>query len=539
MIKLVSITLVLLGLICLFSSLKPAYKVSQDSDSNGWWLLTVLIGTFTIGYAGFLLVLLFEPVSVIELGLATILGGGGAFVIVIIHLSLKSIEQAHQRAAREFYDARHDGLTGLPNRMHFMEYLNNTIVEARAENSTFAVLMMDLDRFKEINDTLGHAIGDKLLNQLGRRLNKLSHEHNIISRLGGDEFALVLPTGNEQAVIEEAKRVSQSIEDQFLIDDHALVVDMSIGISLYPRDGLDQESLLKRADIAMYLAKDNKQHFMLYNEAEDSLSPQRLGLISRVKEALTRDEFELYYQPVFFSQDCSLTGFEALIRWRQSDGSFIPPSEFIPQIEKSRFIGSVSRWVIRRSIQQLQSWSRLGLNLSMSLNLSVVDLQNKELVQYIKDCIDEFGVSADRLCFEITESAIMVDSTRAKEVVNSLIGLGAKIALDDFGTGYSSLSLLREIPAQIIKIDQSFVKDIVTSSESRSIVKSMVELCHNLGRTVVAEGVEDELILNNVREIGCDVLQGYHLSRPMSYNHTTKWLEEYVSKNGFEVRKAG
>lgn len=538
MIKLASILFVLIGLACLISAIKPAYAVCRASQNRGWCLLLVLIGTFILGYVGFSFVLISTSESLVEMGVAAILGGGGAFVIVIIRLSLQSIEQAQLQTVQKFYEARHDALTGLPNRMHFMESLDQSISDAVQIEAEFAVLMLDLDRFKEINDTLGHAVGDKLLTELGARLQAISSSYYAVSRLGGDEFALILSDANTEEALVAAKELVMLVDNSFNIDDHTLVIDMSIGISLFPRDGIDQEALLKRADIAMYLAKQNTNHYMIYDEDEDTLSPQRLGLISRVKDAIAQEEFELHYQPVFKATGFELHGFEALIRWPQADGSFIPPNEFIPQIEQSRFIGSISRWVIRRSIQQLNQWSIDDQSFSMSVNLSAADLQDSELVTYIKSCVDEYDICAGRLCFEITESAIMRDIERAKGVINDIIGMGAAIALDDFGTGYSSLSLLREFPAQFIKIDQSFVKEMSSNSEDRAIVGAMIDLGHNLGRSIVAEGVEDEGAARMLGKLGCDLLQGYYLSRPMSYENATKWLSGYLKKNNRVARRA-
>lgn len=487
----------------------------------------VLIGLFTLAYSIFFWVLLKSSVSFIEMGLSGILAGGGAFVVVVIRLSHHSIMQAQVKAEREFYDARRDTLTGLPNRMHFMECLRDEIEVSTNQNKKFAVLMLDLDRFKEVNDSLGHGVGDKLLEQLGARLKQVSNENNLVCRLGGDEFAVIQYQVDEAEAVAECKRLTRSVEDSFLVGDHSLVIDLSIGIALFPRDGVDQESLLKRADIAMYLAKEKKQAFMVYDESEDTLSPLRVGLISRVKEALEQDDFELYYQPIITLKDNSLYGFEALIRWRQSDGSFISPAEFIPQIEKSRFIGCVSRWVIRRAIEQLQSWAYFGVDFCMCVNLSAVDLHDQELVTYIEACADEFNVPLNSLCFEITESAIMVDTSRAKEIINQLSALGAKISMDDFGTGFSSLSLLRDFPANILKIDRSFVKNMVGSVQDHSIVKCMIELSHSLDKQVVAEGIEDPRLLTILSELGCDFSQGYYLSRPMEYHKTTTWLEDY------------
>lgn len=535
MLKVISIMLVFTGLVSIVAALKPAYRTYQSVRGRDWGILLTLMAAFVFGYVSFLYMLFLSPSSLLDLGMATILCGGGIFVIVVMQLSFKSINHANAESIRQFHEARHDALTGLPNRTHFMEYINDLLCKENLNKKHFAVLILDLDRFKEINDTLGHAVGDELLAQLGRRIKKLSTSNNMVSRLGGDEFALILPVVDESEAVAGAEQLADIVEQNFSIEDYVLAVDSSIGIALYPRDGVDQGSLMKHADVAMYLAKAKKQRYVVYDESKDYLSSKRLKLLARFEDALLGEEFELYYQPVFASGDLPVYGFEALLRWRQPDGSLMLAGEFIPQIEQTRFIGSLSRWVIKRAVKKLALLSGFELDLSMNINLSAIDLQDETLAAYIKSCVDEYSVNPESLCFEVTETAIMFDLPRAIEVAAAIRSLGSNIALDDFGTGFSSLSLLRQFPANVVKIDSSFVATMSVNAEDRSIVKSMVKLGHNLDRSVVAEGVEDLNSLNYLKRFGCDFMQGRLLSKPMSCSDTLSWLDAYLLKSKEEL----
>ncbi|MEP1551427.1 MAG: EAL domain-containing protein [Paraglaciecola sp.] len=527
MIEAASVLFVLCGLVFLALAVKPSYRICQSIEYRSWYLLFILILTFILGYSFFLLVLLSNPVTFLELGLSAILAGGGAFVIIVIRLSLSSMTQIQKNADARYVEARSDPLTKLYNRLYFSEYLNQAI----SKGAPFAIIMADLDRFKEINDTLGHAVGDKLLIQIGDRIQNSLLKSDVIARLGGDEFALIINNVDESSCLSEAQKLTDVMEDAFAIDDHLLVIDMSIGIAMFPENGFDSEALLKNADIAMYVAKQNNQNYVLYDPSIDTLSPKKISVISKINDALLEQEFELYYQPILSPADNRLKGFEALIRWPQANGTIISPAEFIPLIEQSRFIGKITRWVILQAIQKAYGWNRDYLPVCMSVNLSSSDVLDKELVPYIRDCLERYPISPSLLCFEITESAIMLNMERAKYVIHNLTSMGVTIALDDFGTGYSSLSLLRELPAQIIKIDRSFVMQITANLEDFSIVKSMLELCHRLGKEVVAEGVETQAIFEELQNIGCDYIQGYYCSKPINYDDTCVWLDSYIKNN--------
>ena len=535
MLKVISIMLVFTGLVSIVAALKPAYSTYQSVRGRGWGILLILIAAFVFGYVSALYMLFFYPSSLLDLSMAAILCGGGIFVIVVVRLSFKSINRVKALSIRHFHEARHDALTGLPNRTHFMEYLNDLLCKENLNKKHFAILLLDLDRFKEINDTLGHAVGDKLLAQLGRRIKKLSTSNIMVSRLGGDEFALILPVVDELEAAAGAEQLADIVEQNFSIENYVLTVDSSIGIALYPRDGVDQGSLMKRADTAMYLAKKNNQRYAVYDKSMDYLPSKLLKMLARFEDALLVEEFELYYQPVFASGDLPVYGFEALLRWWQPDGSLMLAGEFITQIEQTRFIRSLSRWVIKRAVKKLGTLSGFELDLSMNINLSAMDLQDETLVAYIKSCVEEYSVNPESLCFEVTETAIMVDLPRAIEVAKAIRSFGSNIALDDFGTGFSSLSLLREFPANVLKIDSSFVATMSVNAEDHSIVKSMVKLGHNLDRFVVAEGVEDLNALNSLKQFGCDFMQGFLLSKPMSCSDTIFWLDDYLLKSKEEL----
>ena len=525
MAHLISILLVITGMCCLAAALKPAFWIARFAANRNWHFLILLILLFITGYAVFLYKLLSAGASPIELVISLILGGGGVFVIMVISLSRKSIEHEQILTRKEYHSARHDSLTGLSNRAAFAEDLGEKLADAKKTGSRFAVLMFDLDRFKEINDTMGHAIGDKILRELAKRLKAIPRQYGRVSRLSGDEFVMIIPGQDESLAIEAANYLADVVEQPYILEGLSLIVDMSVGISFFPDDGDNQEHLLRCADVAMYLAKRNNQHYMIYSKDQDTLSTRNLEMISRVREALANDEFELYYQPVLEAKELKLHAFEVLIRWPQKDGSFIPPSTFIPAVEKSRFFNNITRWVISQSIRQATALNTAHEGFSININLSATDLSDNELTDYIRRCAAELDYPVSNLVFEITESAIMNDRDRAFKTITNIIGLGAKIAMDDFGTGFSSLSLLRDFPTQIIKLDTSFVTGMMSNPEDKSIIQSMIYLGHNIDRIIAAEGVEDKETADSLISMGCDLLQGYYFAKPMNYTETLEWLK--------------
>lgn len=524
--NLISIALLCVGVFGLILSLKPAISINKRTDHKGWQLLLFLIVLFILGYLAILYSYLFSKQSgMIQLLLSSIMAGGGIFVALVIKLSYLSIIKAHTLADEEYYNARHDALTGLPNRLLFMEHIEIMLAAEGEHYQPFAVLMADLDKFKEINDTLGHAAGDKLLIELGRRLQGHSCDSTIIARLGGDEFAIILINDNHKSIFQTSRCLAELVSQPYETDGYSLVVDLSIGISMYPEHGQDRETLLKQADIAMYLAKESKQGIMFYSRELDTSSLKKLERLSDVRQAFALQQFELYYQPLIGVKDKSLCAFEALIRWPQKDGSVIMPDEFIPLIEESQFMTEVTRWAVKQVIVQIKRWQEINSSIRISVNLSSVDLQDVDLANYIEQCLKDNNVDAQHLCLELTESSIMADRNQALAIIHNFKDLGACIAFDDFGTGYSSLSLLKDFPVTSIKIDRTFIKDLVSCDADYAIVSSIIQLAHDTHRFVVAEGVEDLATCEELKKLGCDVLQGYYYAKPMSANEAESWCD--------------
>ena len=431
-------------------------------------------------------------------------------------------------AAREdqiTFQSSHDALTGLPNRTLFLERLAESIASSRRDGSAQSVgmIMMDVDRFKEINDTLGHHFGDQLLIEIGRRLCQ-TLPNELVARLGGDEFAVrfIAPPGAQVHGV--AERIRASLLAPFALGDVSVDVNASLGIALFPQHAGDADTLMKRADIAMYDAKKNQTDVAMYEAGRDEHSLRRLSLMMELRQAIARDELQLYYQPKIDVRTERVMHAEALVRWNHATHGLMPPDEFIPLAEQSGKIGMLTKWVIRKAIAQCAAWSREGLHLTVAVNLSALDLFDSELPTFISGLLAEAGLSPERLLLEITESAIMKDAARAQKVLVELKRRGVCLAIDDFGTGYSSLAHLKRLPVDELKIDKSFVLNLTESaSDDLVIVRSTIELGHNMGLTVIAEGVETAESWNILKRLGCDMGQGYYMSRPLPVAAFNEW----------------
>ena len=518
-------SLLLIGTILILLSVFPAMKICRSDKRFGWRALFCLILLFSLGYLFFLFLLANkESVEQIDIIVSFILLGGGSFVFLVIRLSLVSITQAQELAKQESYKALHDPLTGLPNRKLFSIKINKAIEFSEKKNNTFAVLMIDLDRFKEINDTLGHDIGDGVLVEISKRFSGVINKAQIVARLGGDEFSLVIPDADTKQAISVCKALHESLDAQISVKHYALTVDMSIGVAMYPRDGTDIRMLLKNSDVAMYQSKKDKIRSVIYDEHLSRDSLRRLKLISAIKKALINQEFELYYQPIIDAKNSEVQGVEALIRWPESG---IRPDEFIPLAEEINIIKEITLWVLKDALKQVKKWSRDYPNLKVNINISVIDLRDVNFPNKVKELLKGFALPANMLVFEITESAMMLDIKRVKKVINELSELGIEFAVDDFGTGFSSLSLLLELPSNVIKIDRSFINNMQSKKDNASIVKATIDLAHSIGRKAVAEGVENKNVAALLLGMGCDYLQGYGISRPLNRDATELWLAQH------------
>ncbi len=440
----------------------------------------------------------------------------------------KDVTAAKVAEARIQYLAYHDGLTALPNRSSFSLILNPGIARARREGKKLAVLFVDLDRFKNINDTLGHDAGDTLLREIGNRLRHCVRQADTIARLGGDEFVVLLQDiGEPENVARVARKILSEIASALDILGQEIRVTASIGISIYPRDGEDEQTLMKNADIAMYHAKqEGKNNFQYHSEQMDTHSLARLALESSLRRALERNEFQLYYQAKINLGNSRMTGMEALLRWRHPDLGMVPPAQFIPIAEEIGLIGSIGQWVIRTACQQNKAWQDRGFpSMRMAVNLSARQFNDENLVESIAAILEETRMDPTFLELEITESMIMhnVDTTMRK--LTALGSTGIRIAIDDFGTGHSSLAYLKRFPIDTLKIDRSFVSDLTRSTEDRTITATIVAMGKSLDLTVVAEGVETREQLDFLRAQGCDEFQGYYAHRPIPAHEFEQLLQ--------------
>jgi diguanylate cyclase (GGDEF)-like protein len=424
--------------------------------------------------------------------------------------------------------AYEDTLTQLPNRAKFTERLQHGVAAAREGRTLLGVLMMDLDRFKHVNDSLGHAVGDHLVREVGARLRELVRQADCIARLGGDEFAIVMPARERAEVLAAAEAVVGGLERPFYFEGQPLDVGASIGIALFPDHGLSADDLLRHADIAMYIAKRARTGVTVYESDYDSSSQQHLSLLGELRSAVEHGQLRLYYQPKVDLSKGSVTGAEALLRWAHPTRGLVPPDQFIPFAEQTGYIKVLTHWVLQEAVRQCGDWRSSGLDVQISVNLSARDLMHRDLPDHVAVLLREHDVPPQALCLEITESGFMEDPTRAQKVLDRLADVGVRLSVDDYGTGYSSLSYLMRLPVDELKIDRSFVARISESSDLATIVRSTIELGHGLGLEVVAEGIEDSQGFALLRSLGCDCAQGYFMSPPLPADAFRNWLDSNV-----------
>ena len=422
--------------------------------------------------------------------------------------------------------AHNDSLTSLPNRFSIQIRLSKCIAEAKRAGSAFSVIMLDLDRFKEINDSMGHDCGDQLLIEVSFRLKDILRPSDTIGRLGGDEFAILLPDTDESGAKIVANKVHQALENSFYLADMAFSISASIGIAIYPRHGNSSSKLLKAADVAMYYAKNNRIGLFVYNPMADRNTPDRLNLMGELRQAIHQDQLQLYFQPKVDLAQEKIIGVEALLRWNHPERGFIPPDEFIPLAEQSGLIRPLTYWVIDNALQRLDSWHKAGIYVSVSINLSMHNLQDPDFPAQLKLLLRSIPVGNNYIQFEITESAVMNNTEYVMEVLRNLGELDVSFAIDDFGTGYSSLSMLKKLPVHELKIDKSFVMDMASDSDDEAIVHSVIDMGHTLGLKVIAEGVESAVVMHRLIRLGCDMIQGYYVSRPLPAEEITPMLRK-------------
>jgi diguanylate cyclase (GGDEF)-like protein len=440
------------------------------------------------------------------------------------------------------YQAMHDALTGLPNRKLLIVRTEEALAEARHRAERRAaqgrvadsepqqrvgLFLLDLDRFKEVNDTLGHPTGDRLLQLVAHRLTHSVRPGDLVARLGGDEFAVLLPSVRDaRAAREVAARLRAALGEPVRLDGNSFDLDGSVGIALHPDHAPDFELLMQRADVAMYVAKESRTGVEVYSPARDRNSPERLGRQGELRRAIDRGELELHYQPKIFLDDGRPAGMEALLRWRHPTKGLLNPDQFLPIAEQTYLMRGITGFVVGAALAQVAEWWKAGLYIQVAINASGRDLLDSTLTEMIASGLLEHSVPANAIQLEITERILMTEPAYAADTVAALAKLGIPLSLDDFGTGYSSLVRLRSLPVEEIKIDSSFVGRLCDTGDDAVIVQSIVDLVHTLGLRSVAEGVEDAGTVGLLRKMGCDAAQGYHFSPPMTAADATAWLRE-------------
>ncbi len=435
-----------------------------------------------------------------------------------------------QREARIHYQASHDALTGLPNRSTALDRLDAAIESATSVDGNCCVLMLDLDRFKEINDTLGHAFGDEVLREVAARLREDVRAGDLLARLGGDEFLVILDGADAEAGAQRAFDLVTLIDAPFLLGEAQVSLDASIGIAAFPKHASDAASLLRRADIAMYEAKSLHSRVAVYKPGRDENHLHQLSLMGALKFAQERDQLSLVFQPKIDLRSGNVAHVEALLRWTHPEFGKIGPDEFIPLAERSGVISGLTRYVIDESLRVTGPWIREQLIEGVAINLSAIDLLDQELPAFLGERLTAHGVDGRHLIFEITESTAMRDLGASLKTMNRLRECGARLSIDDFGTGHSSLAQLRSLPVDEIKIDKSFIMLLGGDQDDSVIVRSAIEIGHNMGLTVIAEGVEDERSLAILRSLNCDMVQGYLFSRPLLPADFPGWHATYQKR---------
>jgi len=487
-------------------ALQQAYQVGL---SIGWSFFSQSTSDLYLGYIGFLL----QAIT-------------GMSMIACL---LEDEREASELATVEMeHLAYHDALTGLPNRPLFMDRLIMALAQASRSNQRVAVFFLDLDRFKDINDSLGHSTGDGLLKAVAERIRRCVREGDTVARFGGDEFTLMIPKIDE---VEDAAKIAQKILETlkipFSINERELFVTTSVGISIYPNDGTDPETLVRNADSAMYRAKDQgRDNYQLYAPAMNARALERLALENMLRKALSHRELVLFYQPVAHMKTKNIVGVEALIRWKHPEMGMVSPAHFISVAESSGLIIPIGDWVLHTACKQAKLWQKkIDSELTVAVNLSARQFQQPNLVEEISEVLDETGLGAKYLELEITESNAMQNAENTIYTLRELKALGVRIAMDDFGTGYSSLNYLKRFPIDTLKLDQSFVRDITTDPSDAAIATAVIAMAHSLNLKVIGEGVEKEEQFAWLLKQNCDYIQGYLFSPPLAVEN----LEAYMA----------
>ncbi len=514
------------------NNLTSLSKIAQLPVNLIWTATVFGLFILSIGFI-FLVKLILNPIATVTQALKDESKG----IITTLHPNTSTLEtknlveafkemrkQIYTRQQELEYHALHDNLTGLSNRKLLNDRLEQAIHNAKQDRSSFAILTMDLDRFKEVNDTLGHAVGDKLLQQVAKRLVHLLREVDVVVRLGGDEFAILLTTAQEKQAKIIASKILNEFQIVFTVNEVPLYIGISIGIAVYPQHGTTVQLLQQRADVAMYVAKRNKMGYDVYNPKYDEHSIGKLSLISDLRSAIDQNQLFMEYQPVIDIKSGNVISAEALLRWNHPERGKIFPDVIIPIAEQTGLIHPITYWIIDTTAKYSKKLKNIGIDLKIAINLSVYNLQDSAFVTNIVDILQRNETSAENFIMEVTESVMMTNPQQSIEILNQLDKLNIEIAVDDFGTGYSSLAYLKRLPLSKLKIDKSFIMDMIEDDNDAIIVRSTIDLAHNLGMQVIAEGIEDKEMLELLTVLGCKFGQGYYISRPISEIDFEQWV---------------
>jgi diguanylate cyclase (GGDEF)-like protein len=511
-------------------------KVIGDAGRRQTIILLVLAGLMLVFILAVLLSterMVFGPISAVAKGLKSEAQGKTRLELPVVKAKetrelvdafSEMRRQVHLRQAELEHHALHDTLTSLPNRALLMDRIEHNIKISNRAKQTFCLLMIDLDRFKEINDTLGHNIGDHLLVDVGKRIQNAVRETDTVARLGGDEFAVLLPNTDRGHAETIARGIVDELQNSFAINGLQLYVAASIGVTFYPDHGTEAQDLLQHADVAMYVAKRNQNGIVVYDEDKDTHSVEHFSMISDLRDALAEDALSLHFQPMFNMKTMDVISVEALLRWEHKEYGFVSPDRIVELAEQTGLIKPITYWVVENALRQVQNWRQKGIELGVSVNLSVVNLRDESLSDDMIAVVEKFKLPRDCLTLEITESAMMANPMRAIEILKKLDQVGIRLSVDDFGTGYSSLAYLKQLPVDELKVDKSFIINLDKDESDAAIVRSTVDLAHNLDLKVVAEGVESETVWNMLWGLGCDHAQGFFMSKPLPANELQDWL---------------
>lgn len=494
-------------------------------------MLGIMIFFFIGGYISYGIIILQAPDDApINLFVTVIMCFGGIFVYSVVKLSESSIIRLTIMAEDERYRSLHDDLTDLPNLAFLHDKIDSTIIHSKKTGKPFALFLICLNRFKEINTTLGHFYGDFLIQQMAVRLKESVRNSDILSRFGGNKFALLLPDTDRKHAVAMSKKITEAMKKNFKVEGDHISMEAATGIAMFPEHSDQTDQLLQYADIAMYDAQKNHVSYATFDAKQHQTPVIKLVLASELRDAIKNDELVVYFQPQISVINGKLSGAEALVRWQHPGKGLIMPDDFIDVIEQTDLHKSMIKWVLDKALQHQQEWQDLGLDINMSVNLSIKNLHDYEFPNDAKKLMTKWQTNPSRLTLEITEGGLMVDPGRVTKVVAALKETGVNLSIDDFGTGYSSLAYLRKFPAREIKIDKSFVFDMLVNEDSAVIVKSTIDMAHNIGRLVVAEGVENHDTQVLLKRLGCDFLQGFFFSKALPPDEFIKWHDKYQSQ---------